>query len=219
MTTDAGWGFIPLAGEPNPFAADIPRPSYRHIWKTPLDFVGHQDEADLTRRVLARLDPWFFIEEQVPGAHCSGKNLRIDAIVRPRQPEQWHNPNVALGLEFKTFNSVISEVSTHDITGLTAQAIDYTHVDWQGYGRIPIFTCPGALRWLNPGTPGEDDEENFDYAAFMYRHLFGQLGIGELLMYWGKGLTFQLNTHPVWTERNGPIYGKHWGLKARAGSR
>lgn len=215
MTTHAADAFEALAGEPNPFAAEIPRPPARGIWDTPLDFTGHKNEADLARRVLARLAPWFHIEEQVPGTHCSGKNLRIDAIIRPRQPEQWHNPSVALGVEFKTFNSTAGEVSTHDITGLTAQAIDYTHVDWRGYGRVPIFTCPGALGWL----PQPRAEEGFNYAAFMYRHLFGQLGIGELLMYWGKGLTLQLNTHPVWTERKGPIYGKHWKLNARAGSR
>jgi hypothetical protein len=209
MTVEAVHPFVPLAGEPSPFAAEIPRPRERSLWKVPMDIVGHKDEAELVQRVLARLDPWFLIEEQVEGRHFTGKTLRIDAIIRPRQPELWHNPQTALGLEFKAFNSRDRETSVKDITRLAAQAID-----WPGYGQVPVFTCPSAFQWT-----GSSDTGDFDRGAQMYRHLLGQLSIGELLLYWGSGLTLLLNGNPVWTERKGVIHGKHWSLKVRTGSR
>jgi hypothetical protein len=215
MTVDTSGAFVPLAGEPNPFVADIPQPRERHLWKVPMDIVGHKNEAELVQRVLARLEPWFLIEEQVEGQHFTGKTLRIDAIIRPRQPELWHNPQTALGLEFKTFNSRDRETSVKDITGLAAQAIDYTHVDWPGYGQVPVFTCPSAFQWSDSSR----DVGDFDRGGQMYRHLLGQLSIGELLLYWGSGLTLLLNGNPIWTERKGVIHGKHWSLKVRTGSR
>ncbi|GAA3483268.1 hypothetical protein [Streptomyces yanii] len=206
--------FTPLAGEPNPFQAEIPRPRERHIWSTPLDFTGHRSEAELAERVLERLVPWFFIEDQVQGEYCSGKDLRIDAIIRPRNPEQWQNPDVALGLEFKAFNCRDSTISAHDVTGLAAQAIDYTHVEWKGYRRVPVFTCPGALQWLGGNQSGE-----FNRGAQMYRNLLGQLGVGELLLFWGKGLTLYLSANHVWNEREGVRRGRNWDLTVRSGSR
>lgn len=203
--------FTPLAGEPNPF---LPPPGGTP-WQTALDLASHQSEAILAERVLARLAPWFHIEREVPGLSCGGKTLRIDAVVRPRQPERWKNPEVALGIEFKRFVPGAADVSMGDITGFTAQAIDYTHVEWNGYGRLPIFTCPGILSWI-----GENRRvDGINYAAEMYRRLLGQLGIGEVTVYWGYGLTFDMSGHAMWSERNGVRYGKTWSLKPRAGSR
>ncbi|KUL59647.1 hypothetical protein ADL32_18935 [Streptomyces albidoflavus] len=214
MSVSEDAGFEPLGGEPDPFASEVPRPPNSITWGVPLEFVGHKSERELSLRVLTRLAPWFHIEEQVPGEHCSGKSLRIDAIIRPRRAELWRNPDVALGLEFKAFNAG-GDISTHEVTGLAAQAIDYTHVTWRNYGRVPVFTCPGALQWFG----GARSVERHDRGAQMYQHLLGQLGVGELVLYWGKGLTLQLNSHSIWSERGGIERGKQWGLSVRTGAR
>lgn len=207
---DAVNNFVPLAGEPSPFE----QPPSGTRWKTVLRFPETVTEAELADRVLARLDPWFHIAREVPGQHWTGSTLRLDAILRPRDPRGWKNPNAALGLEFKRLLSTdVRNDSMGHTAGHAAQCIDYTQTKWSGYGRIPVFTCPGVMRW----TERIDDEH--DVGAAMYTRLLGQFGVGELILYWGFGLVFCLNGNPIWGERKGLIHGKTWGLTPRTGSR
>ncbi|MEU6802515.1 hypothetical protein [Streptomyces neyagawaensis] len=185
-------------------------------WQTVLPITGYTREADLSTRVLARLEHWFIIEREVPGQHWSGRQLRIDAILRPREPQQWKNPNVALGVEFKRNTPGAYNVALKDATSMAAQAIDYTQTEWDGFGHISVFTCPGVMQWAGMDGHHADPRE---YAAVMYRHLLMQFGVGELVVKWGYGLTFHLGDQPIWNERQGVRHGKKWGLKPRVGSR
>ncbi len=165
----------------------------------------------MTDRVLERLQPWFEIEREVTGTHCSGRRLRIDAIIRPRDTQLWRNPNVAFGLEFKM--ELPKYRSPKHYAGWIAQAVDYTHVDWPRHGRLLVMTCPGAAMWLDPGADYDSP------TVRIARRLAGQLGVGEFVLRWSHGLTLLLNGENVWCERYGVSKGKHWTLVPKAGSR
>jgi hypothetical protein len=201
-------GFQALAGEPDPFG-EHPRNPRRGSYHAELPLTRFSSESELAERVLARLDPWFVIEREVSGQHCCGRSLRIDAIIRPREPHRWRNQRVAFGLEFKL-------PPTTDINGYTrwiAQAADYTHVDWQGHGRLIVLTCPGAATWLDASS--QDDRRD----VLIAKRLIGQLGIGELVLRWAYGLTLLVNGEHVWSERHGVSKGRTWNLIPKTGSR
>ncbi|GAA1579578.1 hypothetical protein GCM10009789_36660 [Kribbella sancticallisti] len=182
----------------------------RSVAEFPLDTFG--SEAELAQRVLDRLAPWFLIETEVRGTHCSGRNLRIDAVLRPRDAQTtWRNPDVAFGVEFKLPRR---GAGLNAYAGWIAQAVSYTHVDWQGYGRRIILTCPGAASWLDRFG---NDEHRRD--LLIAKRLTGQLGIGELVLRWGHGLSILVNGERVWSERSGVSKGKYWSLEPRSGSR
>jgi hypothetical protein len=67
---------------------------------------------------------------------------------RPRSPtiRPWTDPNPAFGVEFK---NPAAATGTKSHTKWAAQAVDYTHTDWDGYGRL-LIAIPGwlwCLRW------------------------------------------------------------------------
>jgi hypothetical protein len=176
----------------------------------PLDSFA--SEAELAQRVLDRLAPWFDIETEVRGTHCSGRTLRIDAMLRPKDAAtSWRNPDVAFGVEFKLPRAG-SGINAY--TGWIGQAVSYTHVDWRGYGRRIVLTCPGAASWLDRFG---DDGHRRD--LLITKRITGQLDVGELVLRWSHGLTILLNGENVWSERYGVSKGKHWSLNPRSGSR
>ncbi|MFD9498641.1 hypothetical protein [Streptomyces sp. NPDC060035] len=59
------------------------------------------DEKAVATFVLVKMDQWFHIEEQVPGRYWTGEETRIDAVLRPRDSEGWHDADPAFGVEFK----------------------------------------------------------------------------------------------------------------------
>jgi len=100
-----------------------------------------------------------------------------------------------------------------DYTRWFAQAVDYTHVEWAGGQRLVILTCPGAASWL--ARPyGKDDN-----GAQIVKRIAGQLGVGELVVRWGYGLTMLLNDAMIWSERNGVGTGRRWSLTPKVGNR
>ncbi|WP_143055105.1 hypothetical protein [Nocardioides luteus] len=102
------------------------------------------DEAALAEFVLAKMDRWFHIEEQVHGRYWTGEQTRIDAVLRPRDPDGWHDAVPAFAVEFKTARPS----SVGDGYGWVAQAVAYTHCEWDGYGVLPVFLCPSPLTGL-----------------------------------------------------------------------
>jgi hypothetical protein len=174
----------------------------------PLNQFG--SESELAGKVLERLEPWFHIQREITGLHCSGQELRVDAMIRPRDALQWRDPDVAFGIEFK-----IPEGDVRSYTRWLAQTISYTHVDWRGYGRRIVLTCPGAASWLDDDTWHQDGRRDFLIA----KRLSGQLGVGELVLRWGYGLTILVNDGRVWSERGGLGVGRTWALKLPAGHR
>lgn len=217
MRLPAGLSFRPLAGEPSPF--EPCPPSEYFPWEAPLD--NFQSERELADRVLERLEPWFLIQREVRGVHCSGKRLRVDAMIRPRDADRWRDPDVAFGVEFKLPRP---DAGTYAYTGWVAQAVSYTHVDWQGYGRRVILTCPGASAWLDkpPGHATDfrrDLPVEYNREHEIAKRLMGQLDVGELVLRWGHGLSILVNGERMWSERRGVGRGRTWRLRPRSGSR
>lgn len=201
--------FKSLAGEPDPFG----EPPRGQPYAAELSLNRFADEADLVERVLERLDRSFIIDQQVTGRHCSGRRMRIDAVIRPRAFGQWKDPDVAFGIEFK-----LPDGSIKSYTRWLAQAVDYTHVDWNRYDRLIILTCPGVASWLDrdrrkPGDP--DDVMEIRIA----KRISGQLNVGELVLRWGYGLSILVNGDHIWSERSGVVKGRHSRLNVRSGSR
>ena len=168
----------------------------------------HRSEADLAGAALGELDPYFTAEPEVLGTHCSGKRLRLDAVLRPRDPSGWRDPSPAFGVEFK--NAYAGSHDTRRFTSWAAQAVDYAHTEWVGYGPLTIFACPAiSARFTGPGHWGEG-------AGWLMVRVLGQLGIGEL----GEtayGWTLRLNGENLWSERKG-VHRK-WRLIRKVGSR
>jgi hypothetical protein len=146
------------------------------------------DEKDLADRVLAKLSPFFEIEREVRGEHCSGKRVRLDAILTPHDQDGWLDDSPVLGIEFKV------PEATRDVFRHMRQAEDYAHATWPKYGHITIFTCPPFTQSIPeifmPLTPDG-----------MARWL-GQGGVGELGVT-REGLTFKVSGHKVWSEGEG----------------
>jgi hypothetical protein len=198
--------FRPLAGEPNPFG-DPPR-GQPYLAELPLS--KFRSEAELAERVAERLDPWFEVKREVWGTHCSGRRHRVDAMIRPRDSGRWKNPDVAFGIEFK-----IPKDGVNAWTRWLAQAVSYTHTDWDGYGRRRILTCPGVTSWLDEDPSGSNPGRR---DAFMAKRISGQLGVGELVLRWHYGLTILVNGEHIWSERYKVRRGQHWALNLESGS-
>jgi hypothetical protein len=167
-------------------------------------------EKEFAKKVIACIEPWFKIEEQVTGTHTLGTYVRIDALARPVDPSGWFDKDPAFGIEFK---QLPQDISTRDPMTLAAQAIDYTYVPWLGYGRVGVFMCTpdqGAF----PVNGGRGDP-NFPIA-----HLLGQFAVGELCHLKGRGWTLlKHGWHVLWSERYGVEEAKRQTIRPKVGSR
>lgn len=160
-------------------------------------------EEDLATWVLGQVAAHFHIQKQVYGTHCSGSRLRIDAVLRPKDTSGWADgPDTAIGVEFKRSNG--GRAATQWI----AQCVDYGHVEWDGYGRLPIFACPGVrVGW-------SDDADK------AVGHLLGQMRIGELVKLHKYGWSLLLHTHHrQWSETEGVVEARRTRLRPKIGSR
>lgn len=169
-----------------------------------------ENEDALTERVLQALSPNFSIKQQVRGTHPLGKRLRIDAIAQPIDPSPWKNKSIALGIEFKSPH--LSDLT--DLTGATAQLIDYSLTTWEGFGQIPIFLCPGLIHRTAPKS-----EYNRGF-AHAFSRLMKDFNVGELLEHNHYGWSFVMaGIHDMWTQRNGVTEGRNWSLAPKVGNR
>lgn len=200
--------FRPLAGEPDPSGPVVSRGV--HPYELPLS--GFPSEAVLAEAVLNRLDRHFHVRREWPGTHCSGRRMRIDAVIRPRDGSAWKDDVVTFGVEFKLPGP---DAGTRAYTRWIAQAIDYTHVNWDGLGRLTILTCPGPALWLDR----IQQDPARDPTTSLARRLTGQLGLGELVLRWYQGLTIAINGEHIWSERHGVVRGRTWTVRPKTGSR
>jgi hypothetical protein len=187
--------FVSIVGEPSPFGETVPG-------GVPLSslvqMVGFAKESELAERVLDRLAPWFEISREVPGTFCDGKRrLRIDAVIRSKRVDS-SDRDVTFGLEFKRIAPVDDD---NQWPRLVAQSVSYTHVDWDGFGRLLVFICPG-----------------YD-GAHSLGELLTQFGVGELVLLYRYGLTFRMSGQRIWSEHDGFIPGRHWKLDLKSGHR
>jgi hypothetical protein len=158
-------------------------------------------ERELANHVLSEFYEDFTIDREVPGWHCTGKRLRLDAVVIPKDTYGWLDGNeTALGIEFKLPGSLNG---IKDYGKWFAQCVDYTHSIWSSYGRIPIFACPFL-----------------PFGDHIFKRVLGQLGIGELINLPRYGWSFVRNeSHRQWSQANGVEEAKRTRLRPAAGSR
>ncbi len=172
----------------------------------------NMSEDTIVRTALARLETDFHIQSKPKGDHFSGKELEIDAILRPKDLSEWKNKNVAMGIEFKDHIKFATNFDTKDYTKWLAQCVDYSHTYWRGYGYIYVFAFDGLVKQLT-GTVYQGVE-------LFLPHMMAHLGIGEVKPLPYHGLTFLLNgSHRVWSEIGGVADGKRMKLKREFGSR
>lgn len=180
-------------------------------WEPTPSFNSEQALAD---HVLDRLDPWFTVDPQVWGTACDGKRVRIDAVLRPRDPSSWKDADPAFAVEFKNPGRLASGDGFKLITAWQAQCIDYSHTKWDNYGRLAIFSCPG---FTVASTGYSDDRMG---TGFSLSHLFGQFRVGELRNTQRYGWTLILNGHHrQWSQRRGVEYAKYTRFVPATGSR
>lgn len=152
-------------------------------------------ESDEIEFVKHNLKPHFDFRYEVKGRHLSGKNVRIDALARPKDYNEWRNKDLTvLGFEFKK-----EFESTGDRTKLIAQAIDYRYSRFfiaKQYRTVPVFVYPNPFKGL-------EDE------AFFVR-LLGRLGVGFVdyrdnhqLLGLDKMFTLNLNGTVIWDSIDG----------------
>jgi hypothetical protein len=178
------------------------------------DIGPFRSEAELAQSVLNELRPWFDVETEVRGTHCTGRSMRLDAVLKPRDSSGWTDDHPSFGIEFKLAgNGDLQDFGTQDFTKWMAQTVDYTHVDWQGYGHLRIFSCPSPLTAL-PSPSGRGDS----IAAIS--HFLWQLNVGELVKTkrWGWALIAQQD-HVLWSEAHGVHQARKWSIRPRFGSR
>jgi hypothetical protein len=92
------------------------------------DFVCVVEDIENNNRIL--------------GKHHTGKNLFIDALIRPKVGDNWRNGrNTIFGIEFKGDYDKGGKLIKH-----IAQSIDYSQSDWyyngKKIGKIPILIYP-----------------------------------------------------------------------------
>lgn len=168
-------------------------------------------EIAIKNNYLPNLERNFHVYHEVHGKHFSGKKLKLDAILRPKDSHLWKNPDVALGIEFKDTIRFSNNYDTKDFTKWLAQCLDYSNTSWNGFGYIYIFACPSLVDGVAEQVIGN---------PMFITNFMGQLGIGELKEMAYYGLSFVLHGHHrIWSSMSGVEYGKHYTLTRRFGSR
>lgn len=158
-------------------------------------------EREFATKVLGCLEPWFKIEREVSGTHVFGRRARIDAVLQPHDASGWFDTRPAFGIEFKRFE----DPSTRNRMRLAAQAVDYTYVEWNGYGRLGVFMCATG---------------HGVFADSLITHFLGQFTVGELSYLRHYGWTLRIHGHHrLWSEEEGIREARYRTLIPKVGSR
>jgi hypothetical protein len=102
---------------------------------------SYADEKEFTVAALDDLSSCFHIQREVRGRFVTGEPLRLDAVLRPRDPSSWFDDQPVFGVEFKapTYGSLKEEASN------IRQAVDYSYCEFGEYGRLSVFLCPSPV--------------------------------------------------------------------------
>lgn len=162
-------------------------------------------EDDFFNSWQERLEKYFYIKKEVPGIHLSGKTMKIDAVITPKDTTDWKNKEIAFGVEFK---SPAKLDRLHSQFNFMKQCVDYSYTNFKDYGYIPILGCPAF----------EVDETYSDVKALSgYRRFLNSFAIGELCQT-HKGLTIIFAEQYIWHE--GIVdSGKRWSFEKNFGSK
>lgn len=157
----------------------------RH-WKAFLS--DNPSETEVYGFVLSRLTNQLDIKTEVTGDHINGKIMRIDAIASgEHKGVPFH-----FGIEFKGPREILKPGNVF------AQCAAYANTRFRGYGRIPIFVCPGIFDPI-VRSAAEWERETCS-AAFRLRDTFF---VGDVRCSPEFGITFQNQHGEIWSQRGG----------------
>jgi hypothetical protein len=167
------------------------------------------NESDLKKGVLDRLSRYFNVFEEVWGAHWSGKRVRIDAIITPRDDSGWKTKSPSLGVEFKNFRKFKQSFDMKDYTKWWSQCHDYAETKFDGHGYVYVFSYNGFSHY--------GQRLGREAAAAFAVRFWGRLGVGEIRP---QDLMFVINgTNKIWSERRGVIDAARISMERKFGSR
>lgn len=163
---------------------------------------AYRTEKEFSENILSRLSSDFWIDQEVPGVHFTGRKVRIDAIICPKKHFEWKNESIAFGIEFKKHEE---SISPRTITKMIKQGYDYMHSNFGRFGNVPILLCPLSSDKWNYAMSKEQ-------MSFVKR-LLGDFMIGEITdTYRGLSIIFK-DSHVIWDESNGVLCGRTWDFK------
>jgi len=165
-----------------------------------------ESEIVFKNKILSDLRKDFIIVEECRGTHLSGKQLRIDAIIKPKDISDWKNKEIAFGLEFKSPSNLKSFGGQ---LGFIKQCIDYSYTDFENFGFIPILSCPRIEL---------DETYSGERSLTTIRHLLNQFLVGEM-DYTHRGLSIIFAEHHFIWQDSVVNEGKRWALKKHFGSK
>ncbi|NBW14947.1 MAG: hypothetical protein EBR82_43800 [Caulobacteraceae bacterium] len=192
--------------KPQKSASEIQQIAYRCV-KAAAKRYG--DEKRLSASVLQRLSKHFFIHQEAWGTHWSGKRVRIDAIIQPRDPSGWKDEYPRLGVEFKNYHSFNPSFDIKDYTKWWVQCHDYAETNFDGHGYVFVFPYNGFSHYRSRTKSVAD-------SALAVR-FWGRMGVGEIQP---NDLLFVMHgTNKIWSERNGVMGGTTMSMERKFGSR
>jgi hypothetical protein len=143
------------------------------------EFIGHA--------TLKILEAHFEVRSEIQGRHLvSGRPLRIDAILTPKNLAEWKNRTVAIGIEFKSHAGPRSKGNQE--AAVMAQCLDYSFCEFPGFSDVLVFACP-----LPPYLSRE---------AYLLRFL-ARYGVGHVAFHAKRGVCLKLGDFILWCERDG----------------
>jgi len=141
------------------------------------------NEELFTKIILGILEPFFKIETEVWGTHFSGKKVKIDAILRPKNNSDWRNKDLVIGLEIK--NPLLWETNNRRDTDVLAQCVDYSMSSFKDVNDMIVLVCP-----LPHKIKGDK------LIRFISRYNVGHLGFNSK-----DGICFYYGGQPFWIEK------------------
>lgn len=181
-------------------------------------------EDQYVEYVLQQLNPHFHSRREIELRHHSGRILRVDAVLWPRDSAEWRDEKPVFAVEFKLPSKV---GGGHDCRW-AAQCVDYAQSYVVGHPdrQLKVFACPGFKFWDHLGKANATQWHDGD----AIRHLLWQLGVGELV-YIPNSINARTGTrkphgwelrhsghHRLWSEWGG-VHDNSISLDPKIGSR
>lgn len=178
LLRDGSSRFVPASVPGTPWQAAAPQHEpflYQHrTW----GYAWHKHgggEAELRDALIESLAGLFVARTECRGTHhdiATGREsrLRVDLILEPMPDSGFTMGPIAVELKHPCRRAC------RDLGDHIKQAMDYRQTVWDGYGRLPVFLCPGLQSFdcLRPRTDVELDRDFYETMR-----VIGSLGMGE----------------------------------------
>ncbi len=155
------------------------------------------------------------VEKEYWGKHFSGRSMKIDAIIKPKDYSNILNKNIHFGIELK--NPLSFTTNGRTVADRLAQCLDYSFSKFPGYDDLIILQCP-----ILPALTKENEKKPNQLTGFVGRYNVGFVRFDE------KNFHFTVGNQPIYFSYQGfvgPIkkseYKQKWGnrgYKAKSNS-